>query len=125
MVVQFPQWAASVATVAQLVPHSIVPAEQVVVHWPLSQTSAPAQALPQPPQLLALLVGFTHVVPHIIRPEEQAGPGTPPVPDPVLPPLPLPGATLPTQPAATQTRIPARAASLESFMDRNPLLNCR
>ena len=125
MVVQFPQCAASVATLAQLVPHNMVFAEQVLVHWPLSQTWPPAQALPHPPQLLALLLVFTQVVSHMVRPMEQVGPGAPPLPEPVLPPTPLPPATLPTQPAATHTRNPARAASLESFMDRNPLLNCR
>ena len=120
MVVQFPQCAGSVATVAQLLPHNIAPAEQLLEHLPLSQTWPLLQALSQPPQWLALLLGFTHVAPHIVRPAEQTAPEVPPVPV-----TPLPGAMLPTQPAAAHTRIPARAASLESFMDRNPLLNCR
>jgi hypothetical protein len=38
MVVQFPQCAGSVATFAQLLSHSIVPAEQLAEHVPLSQT---------------------------------------------------------------------------------------
>lgn len=118
MVAQLPQWAASVLTLAQLLSQSTVPAEQELEHCPLSQTWPVPQALPQPPQWAALLAVLTQVFSHIERPLEHAPPGAPPLPPGLAP------VTLPTHPAATQTRIPARAASLESFMKRNPLLNC-
>ena len=115
---QFPQCVASVATAAQLAPHNIVPAEQVALHIPLSQTWPEPHGLLQPPQWVASLAVFAQVAPHMVRPIAQCWVFEPPSGL-------SPTATLPTQPAATHIRIPDQAASLERFMDRNPLLNGR
>jgi hypothetical protein len=66
-----------------------------------------------------LLLVFTQLAEHMVRPTEHVCPEPPPVPSGFA------LSTLPTQPEAANRRIPAHAGSFERFMERNPLLNGR
>jgi hypothetical protein len=59
--------------VSTQVPPQAVPLEQLMTHWPLSQTSPPVQAALQAPQLLGSEAVVTHEVPHRFWPDGQFG----------------------------------------------------
>ena len=69
IVPQPPQFAGSVWLSTQALPHSVVPAVQVVVQTPAEHPWPPRQAVPQAPQLAESVCVLTHSPAHNVVPE--------------------------------------------------------
>jgi hypothetical protein len=72
MVPQLPQFALSVCSSTQPLPHATRLPAHVSVHFPAAQTCAPLQRAPQAPQSLGLVSVSTHWPPHDVCPAGQA-----------------------------------------------------
>jgi hypothetical protein len=57
--------------------HDVVPLGHVVTHAPAEQASLTPHLMPQPPQLLGLVAGSMHALPHLAKPALHVKPHLP------------------------------------------------